>query len=227
MSYLAKVGFITIGQSPRVDVMCDLLKLLPSELEVYEIGALDDLSYEEIENSLKPKPHETVYVTRLRDGREVKVSKERIIPLVNKCIRNMEDLKVDVIGILCSGEFPQYNSLIPIVYPEKVLKGFASSISCEKRVAILIPIEEQKEYAKIKWGCFFKNMVVYAISPYTSSLNDFLNLSERLEFERVKLVIMDCIGYSLTHKNLLKSKGNFLILTTRTVLAKALCELLQ
>jgi len=80
-----KVGLLTIGQSPRQDITSDLPES-PSSLEIIEAGALDDLSAEQIE-SLKPKESETVYVSKLRNGSEVLVAKERLAPLLQEKIR--------------------------------------------------------------------------------------------------------------------------------------------
>jgi protein AroM len=220
---MVRVGLVTIGQSPRVDVTGDLLKLLPSGVEALEAGALDELKPEEIEK-LKPMSGETVYVTRLRSGVEVKISRERVIPLVGKCISKIEG-DVDVIGILCSGEFPEYPSSKPIIYPERVLKGMASSIVYGGRVGILIPAIEQVDYARVKWGGLFRDLHVYPISPYTSSLNDFRGLGGRLRGDGVKLAIMDCIGYTLEQRDVLRGFG-IMVLTARTALARAICELL-
>jgi len=220
---MVRVGLVTIGQSPRVDVTGDLLKLLPSGVEVLEAGALDELKPEDIEK-LKPMSGETVYVTRLRSGVEVKISRERVIPLVGKCISKIEG-GVDVIGILCSGEFPEYPSSKPIIYPERVLKGMASSIVYGGRVGILIPAVEQVDYARVKWGGLFRDLHVYPISPYTSSLSDFRGLGGRLRGDGVKLAIMDCIGYTLEQRDVLRGFG-IMVLTARTALARAICELL-
>lgn len=220
---MVRVGLVTIGQSPRVDVTGDLLKLLPSGVEVLEAGALDELKPEDIEK-LKPMSGETVYVTRLRSGVEVKISRERVIPLVGKCISKIEG-SVDVIGILCSGEFPDYPSSKPIIYPERVLKGLASSIVYGGRVGILIPAVEQVDYARVKWGGLFRDLHVYPISPYTSSLSDFRGLGGRLRGDGVKLAIMDCIGYTLEQRDVLRGFG-IMVLTARTALARAICELL-
>lgn len=224
---MVRIGFITIGQSPRIDVTNDILKFFPSGVEVLEVGALDGMSKSEVEVKFKPEAGETVYVTRMRDGFEVKISREKILPLMGECVKKLEASNVDVIGILCSGEFPRYKASIPIVYPEKVLKGFASGISYSGSVAVLIPAVEQLEYAKLKWSGLFEDLKVYAISPYTASLNDFRIIGEKLKANGVRLVVMDCIGYNLAQKNVLKSCGDFMILTARTALARAIRELIE
>ena len=62
-----KVGAVTIGQSPRVDVMGDMKAILGEEVEVLEAGALDGLSMEEIEE-MEPGEDDYVLVSRLQSG---------------------------------------------------------------------------------------------------------------------------------------------------------------
>ena len=42
------IGMITIGQSPRVDVVPEIREILGDGIEVLEAGALDGLSLEEV-----------------------------------------------------------------------------------------------------------------------------------------------------------------------------------
>jgi hypothetical protein len=74
---LRRVAFVTIGQSPRSDVLPDIIKETQTQFEVTERGALDGLTDEAIVN-LAPQPGEERLVTRLRDGREVLLGKPAI-----------------------------------------------------------------------------------------------------------------------------------------------------
>lgn len=49
-----RVGMITVGQSPRDDIVPNMSQALGANIEVIEKGALDGLSTEEIQ-SLAPK----------------------------------------------------------------------------------------------------------------------------------------------------------------------------
>lgn len=64
---LKRVGFITIGQAPRNDIMKELYPLLGHEIEIIEKGALDEISINEIKD-LKPEKDDFPLITRLRDG---------------------------------------------------------------------------------------------------------------------------------------------------------------
>lgn len=225
-----RIGFLTIGQSPRVDVVPEIMEILGEGFIVVEAGALDDLSYEEI-LELSPKSGETVYVSRLRNGVEVKISKERLLPLIQRKISFLEDSGVEVIGLLCSGTFPSFRVNVPLVKPEPILRGMVeASISSSQVLGVIMPSPLQIGFGFEKWsGVECSDIVVESVSPYIS-------LDERSRFLReialsfrgrgVDLVVLDCIGFSVKDLMVFKSAYNIPVLLPRIVLAYALKSLL-
>ena len=74
-----KIGAITIGQAPRVDVTCDIMDIFSGKIELLQRGGLDGLTREEIEK-FKPEgddyvlvsvPQNTEGLSTLRPGDEV------------------------------------------------------------------------------------------------------------------------------------------------------------
>ena len=55
-----KVSFVTVGHSPREDIMDELQSHLSEEIEVRQLGALDSLSIREVKDHLTPVPKEAV-----------------------------------------------------------------------------------------------------------------------------------------------------------------------
>lgn len=222
-----KLGLVTIGQSPRRDLVEDFYKILPHDIEVVEVGALDDFkTKEEAEHFISPRPGETLYISRLRDGCEIRISKEKLIPLVQSKISYLELVGVDIIAILCSGEFPEFACKIPVIYPDRILKSVVSSFSYKGGSAVIIPSREQVEYAYDKWSTYLKDIEVYPISPYASSMVSFIELGKVINEKNLRLVIMDCMGYKTSHKNALKSKApNAIVVTTRGIVGKVISEM--
>src|SRR3989442_131023 len=64
------VGLVTIGQSPRSDVVPEMAALIGPGIEVREAGALDGLKRSEIE-PLAPTGDDEILVTRPQDGSAV------------------------------------------------------------------------------------------------------------------------------------------------------------
>lgn len=220
-----KIGMVTIGQSPRDDLTEDFLKNLPNDIEVVQVGALDDLNSNMINTQLSAGIGEILYVTRLRDGSEVKVSKNKLIPLMQSKISYLDSMGVDLITILCSGEFPQFKAKAPIIYPDKILKGLASSISYHGKVAVLIPSHEQVNYANDKWSKYYTKLEIIPISPYSSKTSDFIEVGRFINNSGSGVVIMDCMGYKQSQKETIKNVArNCMIITTRGILEKVIIE---
>ncbi|HHE47772.1 MAG TPA: AroM family protein, partial [Candidatus Acetothermia bacterium] len=95
---MRRLGVVTIGQSPRDDVVPELRALLPKNVIVVETGALDGLSKEEIP---PPQAPERTLVTRLSDGTELQVDKAFVHGRLEAAVRSLET-RVDLIAYLCS-----------------------------------------------------------------------------------------------------------------------------
>ena len=63
-----KIGLLTIGQSPRVDMTPEMAPLLGDDCEFIEAGAIDDLSLEEIEAFAPLRWRSYLCMLRLRFG---------------------------------------------------------------------------------------------------------------------------------------------------------------
>ena len=99
---MINIGLITIGQSPRYDIILDFKENLPNNIYFDETGLLDNFSEDFIIHNLSPNKNETLYVTRLRNGKEVYVSKEKLINLLQNKIEEFQFKNLNVIVILLS-----------------------------------------------------------------------------------------------------------------------------
>ena len=93
-----KIGAITIGQSPRDDIMAVMTPHLPDGLKVLQRGALDDLDAVTIAGLRPDLSAETgdpgapgepgneleydILVSRMRDGSEAMMTHDRVVPLM-------------------------------------------------------------------------------------------------------------------------------------------------
>src|SRR5215211_5590228 len=107
MAAKRKIGAITIGQSPRVDVVPEMLEILGSSVELIEGGALDGLSAHEVAK-LAPRNGDYVLVTRLRDGSSVQIAEHHILPRMQEQVDRAVAEGADVVALLCTGEFPGF-----------------------------------------------------------------------------------------------------------------------
>lgn len=221
-----RIGLLTIGQTPRTDITSEIAPYLPHGVELIEVGVLDEFTTEEVSRKFQPGPTDVIYITRMRDSSQVMLGRDKIVGIMQEKIHVLNRAGVDIIILLCSGEFPHFHSDAPIVYPDRVLKGVVSSLSFDGKAAVLIPLPEQVDYAKGKWSGFLKELEVLPISPYVAQMSDFEKVGHMLRDRIVRLVVMDCLGYTLMQRKLVMRKAGCPAISSRSVLIKCLLELI-
>jgi len=136
------LGIITIGQAPRDDIAALFAQHAPTGTKVVLRGALDGLSDAEVDKLQPESGGDTLY-TRLRGGRDVKISKKAVIARSPKAIARLRDDGCDAIVYACTGEFPPIAGDEGILFPSRVLNGLATGpaaagqigrASCRERV---------------------------------------------------------------------------------------------
>ena len=223
MSY--RLGTITIGQSPRQDVIPEMLPYLGMGVEVLEAGALDGLSYQEIQ-TLKPEPGDYVLVSTLRDGRGVKFAEKHILGRLQDCIDRLEEERVQAIAFICTGKFPDiFRANVPLIYPQVILHQIVPELSCTKKIGVVIPDPAQIEQTRQKWKDSGLDAHVIPWSPYDKkAIGSQLDLTA-FNDPSLDLIVMDCIGYTTEMKQLVQQETHKPIILARTLIARILGEL--
>ncbi|RKJ60893.1 AroM family protein [Butyricicoccus sp. 1XD8-22] len=215
----SNIGVITIGQSPRIDLVPEMEKVLGTQFSLIEAGALDDLTSSEILN-LYPDEGETTYVSRLRDGSYATMGKTKVEPLLQEKINELSS-QVEVIIVLCTGTFEKLTCNKPIIYPDKILDSVVRSLFKNEKIGIVIPIEDQKQAILEKWeGC---NVSVIASNPYTEI--DIEETVAALKSEDVQCIVLDCMGYNEQHKQQSFSALGVPVFLPRTLVARVAMEI--
>ena len=216
-----KVGMVTVGQSPRNDVISEIRGIL-GELEIVERGCLDELTREQIE-SLKPKAGEPFLITLLRDGSPVQVSREKAISLLQQRIKELENEDVTLIVLLCTGDFPDFRSKKLIIKPGKLIHNIIQGmLTKENKLGVIIPSSEQIKQTKKKW--IDMNPVVAVASPYENP-EEIEEAAKILQTENVDLTVVDCIGYTRQMKQKVKKITGKSVILPRTILARVSREM--
>ena len=99
-----KVGAITIGQSPRTDVVQELFPLMGEQVELIQAGALDGLTrgYP----GICTRTEDYTLISRLRDGSSVMIAERHILPQLQQCIERLEEQGVKFDSVFVQGDFP-------------------------------------------------------------------------------------------------------------------------
>lgn len=230
---MKRIGAITIGQSPRVDVVPEMQEILGADVEVIQAGVLDDLTWEEIQ-ALAPAGNEdaeilrlrgsTVLVSRLRDGRWVRMEEERILPLVQRKIEQLESTGVRFIILLCTGKFPeQFVCQVPLIFPQKLLYGIVPQLA--SRIGVLSPEASQLANSRERWGAIAHQVTACSANPYEGA-EGLAAAAEQFARDGVELCVLDCIGYTTQMKTRLETLTGLPVILPRTLVARVASELL-
>lgn len=215
-----KIGLIAIGQSPREDIISEMKKILGSGIKIIERGALDDLTREEI-FGLKPVSREYPLITRLKDSTTVIVSKQKIIPLVQKQITILEKQNVELISLLCTENFRGLKSSKLLLLPAKILISTVSAMTPRGKILILVPLSAQKRQAHKKWRKTGLKIQCEVLSPaYT--VDEFIKVRERMKKLNVDLIVADCFGYDKKLQARLRQITNTPVIIPRILMAQTI-----
>lgn len=215
-----KIGLVTIGQSPRVDLTPEMEPLMGGNCELVEAGALDDLSSEEIER-ISPEEGEETYVSRLRSGDFARISKQKLLPLLQKKILTLEE-KVSSTILVCTGSFPSIEHNKPLLFPDKILFAFVNSVIANGTLGVLIPLIKQEDSLKKKWVNV--SVVAQSANPYQKD-DDFITPALKLKELGATLIVLDCMGYTEEHKRIVKEATGLPVILSRSIVARVAAEL--
>jgi protein AroM len=220
MSPLPIIAAVTIGQSPRDDVVPEMAQLAP-EARWIEAGALDDLDDRAIA-ALGPGPGDFPLVTRLRDGRATVVGEHAVTPRMQDAIRRVE-AETDLVVVLCTGEFA-VDSRRPLLCPGRVLASTVAAVHGGRPITVLTPLEDQIPGQRLRWRERGADASIVCASPYGPA--DFQTLGARSRDGGAALIVMDCLGYTLAMKAEVARASGLPTLLARSIVARVAAELL-
>lgn len=192
------VAFVSIGQSPREDIVSDFDKLWGNTFRILEVGALDDLSPAEIK-SLAPVPGESDLITRLRDGQAVYLSHERLLPYMEQALEKACRRGADKAVVLCTGDFSKLATPVPLLMPSQVLAhSVASVVKPGDKLTIVVPTQGQADEAAARWSeRGFEVAKVIVESPFDDHRALFAVLKSDRTVQTTQGLIADCFGFGI------------------------------
>ncbi|MBA7468347.1 AroM family protein [archaeon] len=220
---MTKIGMLTIGQTPRVDLLPTLVEILGDEHEIIEAGALDGLSLEDVKG-IEILPDDYILVSRMRDGTEVKITKRFVIPRVQEKITELEEKGVRLTVIMCTGAFPQYESKGLVVTPQEILKGVLNGSLKKGKLGVVYPTEEQMPGAQSDFGSDDVETYADVTSPYEGS-EGLEALAGRLSAQNLDLILLNCFGFRSDLKKYIAEMTGVPTIQSNAVVARVLKEL--
>lgn len=222
------VATITIGQSPRTDVVPAMRRSLPTGVEVVEYGALDGMSRDEIA-ALAARDGEVGIVTRLRDDSSVLLSHELILPkMQEKADEAVERGRADVLVILCGADWSALNLSRMIVNPGRVFPAIVNALAAGRKLGVIKPDAGQIERELQRNHAQGIDAAVTSASPYAGP--DRLRLAREaadyLRSEDCELIWMSCVGMDEAMRGVVAEQTGVPVILAQSLLARIVGELL-
>jgi len=213
------VGVITIGQTPRVDMIPAIRTFLPNETQIIEKGVLDGKLENEI-LALAPETGQTTLVSRLQSGESAIMAKEKILPIIQTLIDELNQENISLIVLACTGTFPVFSSNIPIVYPDYLLNYIVKGLLREGKLGVVVPLPEQAESIKDKWKNVGFSTHTTACSPYSFKEENLIHAIKQLDSLPIKAIVLDCMGYTEEMKTIAQSHTEKPVILSRNMIYK-------
>ncbi len=221
-----RIGIVTIGQSPRTDVVPEIQTHLGGHVEVLEHGALDGLSLTAVKK-YAPEPGMLPLVTRMQDGTEVIVAKEKLLPRLNEVVAALDDKGVDMILLLCNGDFPVFDTRCLVIEPQRLVDRCVAGLLGERhRLGVLVPVPEQADWVRRRLEAVNPNLTVAVASPYEGE-KLIEAACQRFRDDRCDVIVLYCMGFSRQLGAKVRALCNTPVMVSSTIVARILGELLE
>jgi len=224
MTQSVHVAFVTIGQTPRADIVPEMLaEIAPdrNRMVVHEYGVLDGLEGAALD-AMRAGTDEPAFATRLRDGTEMAISVQRTEARLDTLLQSL-DGQVDLIVMLCTGTQTQALRQTLVIEAQRVVDKTVEALapSC-RRLGILVPLTSQVQgFSDHHSLC--ADTVVVAASPYTHG--DFEAAGAQLA--DCDLIVMHCMGYDRAMHQRVQTASARPVLLSRSVVAGVVRQLVH
>ncbi len=221
-----RLGIATIGTSPRDDVVPYLRPHLPAGTDIIEVGALDGRTTAEIAE-LDDESAELRLVTRGPDGTSPVLSHQKLMPVMQRLVTQLEDQGCSLILILCGADWTGLKANVPIINPGRLFPNVVQAVAKGLRLGIIKPDAGQVESAIKQYTAMGLEPVVTSASPYVPNrLEQARRAAELLASENVDMVWMTCVGMGEAMREEVKRVVGKPTILAQSLLGKAVGELM-
>lgn len=217
---------ITIGQAPRTDVAPIIERYLENRAELVQVGVLDGMTKEYVEEHLFPEADDYVLTSRLVTGESVVMSREKIQPILQRKIDELEEMGIKQILLLCTGVFPGLTTKASyLIEPDHIIPPAVKAMVGGRRFGVIVPLPEQKANLKPKYTPFGLDPVFAVASPYKNDPAGYEAAAIELK-GKVDIILLDCMGYTEEARELAVKASGLPVILSNAIMAKLVSEMI-
>jgi protein AroM len=220
------IGFATIGQTPRDDLVPYLVGRLSTQVKVIEGGIMDHLSQTEIDE-LGDDSGELHMVTRLRDGGSARIAYKKALPRMQRVVDGLVADGANLIVILCGADWSAIKASVPVINPGRLFPNIVQALAGNSKLGVIKPSAGQVEYTVKQYrDTLGIDVSVTSAFPYdehakVAARNAALDLKQ----DDVGLVWMTCVGMDEAMKEVVQKELQRPTILARSILARVIDEL--
>ncbi|MFB5674963.1 AroM family protein [Paenibacillus terreus] len=223
---MKQLGMITIGQAPRTDVAPIIEKYLDGRAELVQVGVLDGMTKEYIDEQLAPEAGDYVLTSRLVNGESAVMGRSKIQPILQQKIYDLEERGIEQILLLCTGVFPGLETRTAyLIEPDHIIPPTVKALVGTRRFGVLVPLEEQRENLKPKYTPYGMNPVFAVASPYINNPEHYRAAALELK-EKADIILLDCMGYTEEARQLIAWTSGKPVVLSNAIMAKLVSEMI-
>ncbi|MCP4424466.1 MAG: AroM family protein [Chloroflexi bacterium] len=186
-----RIGVLTIGQSPRPELVAPLINRLPEKCQIIQAGALDGLTKVAL-----PPAHNKTYplTTRMRDGSSVIIEESFLAAKLQQALDQLERQGVTATILLCAGTFANLQGTRPLFKPFTVGRELLNSLNF-KKIGLIAPIKEQETPIRQRWLAVGFQPTVWTADLAQQDKQFCQQLGEQIESNRLECIALDYVGH--------------------------------
>ena len=225
---MTMIGFATIGEAPRDDVVPAMRPFLPPGARIAERGCLDGLTARDVA-ALGPEPGEVGMIVRRGAGDSALLSHAKILPRMQRCVDELIAVDgVDLVVILCGADWSAIRADRLVVNPGRLFPGVIAGLAHGRRLGVIKPSAGQIEQERARYLTLGIAAVVTAASPYAGDERLALARTAGNNLSRAgcDLVWMTCIGMDAAMRDEVAAATGRPVVLAQALLARIVSELL-
>lgn len=221
------IGIITIGQSPRPDMVPEMRPHW-RQVAVVEAGALDGLDDGRLQTMAAAvptaEPDEEILTSRLRDGGSLTFTRRDVLPLVQQRIAELEAAGVVANLLVCTGSFPPLRHERPLHTAESLLVPGVGALAAGAPIGVVCPLPAQREGSVAKFAGVAPRVETADADPYGADQSAFTAAAQELTAAGSELLVLDCMGYTEQHRQWIAAASQVPVVLARSVVARLFGE---
>lgn len=219
------IGFATIGQSPRTDLVPYLVENIGTPVDVLERGVMDDL--DEAERAALDRGDDGLHmVTKLRDGGSARIAYELAVPRMQAEVDRLVASGADLVVILCGADWSRLRASVPIVNPGKLFPNVIQALAANTRLGVVKPAAHQVAPTIEQYEKLGLDVAVTSAFPYDEGADAAAaKAGKELEQAGAELVWMTCVGMNESMRTALREELDVPVVLARSLLARVIGEL--